>query len=135
MIKYLLDTNIVIFTIKRRPAALLPKFNQHADQLAISTITLAELVFGAEKSMNPERNLAVVNDFVSRLCVLPYDEAAACHYGDIRANLEKQGKKIGENDLHIAAHARSKGLIVVTNNTREFERVDGLRLEDWTSSS
>lgn len=135
MIKYLLDTNIVIFTIKRRPAALLPKFNQHADQLAISTITLVELVFGAEKSMNPQRNLAVVNDFVSRLCVLAYDEAAACHYGDIRANLEKQGEKIGENDLHIAAHARSKGLIVVTNNTREFERVDGLRLEDWVTSS
>lgn len=131
MIKFLLDTNIIIFTIKRRPSSLLPKFNQHASQLAISAITLAELVFGAEKSMNPTKNLATVNDFVSRLTVLPYDELAAFHYGDIRASLEKQGKRIGENDLHIAAHARSKGLIVVTNNTREFERVEGLRIEDW----
>ncbi|EPL9572417.1 type II toxin-antitoxin system tRNA(fMet)-specific endonuclease VapC [Providencia rettgeri] len=131
MIKYLLDTNIVIFTIKRRPESLLPKFNQYASQLAISSITLAELVFGAEKSMNPAKNLAVVSDFVSRLMVLPYDDLAAFHYGDIRASLERQGRRIGENDLHIAAHARSKGLIVVTNNTREFEIVDGLRLEDW----
>ncbi|HDN2510478.1 TPA: tRNA(fMet)-specific endonuclease VapC [Providencia rettgeri] len=131
MIKYLLDTNIVIFTIKRRPESLLPKFNQYASQLAISSITLAELVFGAEKSMNPAKNLSVVSDFVSRLMVLPYDDLAALHYGDIRASLERQGRRIGENDLHIAAHARSKGLIVVTNNTREFERVDGLRLEDW----
>ncbi|MDC9613401.1 tRNA(fMet)-specific endonuclease VapC [Xenorhabdus khoisanae] len=132
MIKYLLDTNIVIFTIKRRPESLLPKFNQHASQLAISTITLAELIFGAEKSSNPEKNLATVEDFTSRLTVLPYDEQAAFHYGNIRAVLEKQGKRIGDNDLHIAGHARSKGLIVVTNNTREFNRVDGLRVEDWT---
>lgn len=132
MIKYLLDTNIVIFTIKRKPESLLPKFNQHADQLGISAITLAELIFGAEKSMNSAKNLATVNDFVSRLLVLPYDEQAAFHYGDIRANLEKKGKRIGDNDLHIAAHARSKGFVVVTNNTREFERVEGLRTEDWT---
>ncbi|CDH20739.1 putative ribonuclease VapC2 (fragment) [Xenorhabdus bovienii str. kraussei Quebec] len=85
--------------------------------------------------MNPTKNLATVNDFVSRLAVLPYDEQAAFHYGDIRAILEKKGKRIGDNDLHIAAHARSKGLIVVTNNTREFERVDGLRIEDWTQPS
>lgn len=132
MIKYLLDTNIVIFTIKRKPESLLPKFNQHTHQLAISAITLAELIFGAEKSMNSAKNLTTVNDFVSRLTVLSYDEQAAFHYGDIRANLEKKGKRIGDNDLHIAAHARSKGLIVVTNNTREFERVEGLRVEDWT---
>lgn len=132
MIKYLLDTNIVIFTIKRKPVSLLPKFNQHTNQLAISAITFAELIFGAEKSMNSAKNLATVNDFVSRLTVLPYDEQAAFHYGDIRANLEKKGKPIGDNDLHIASHARSKGLVVVTNNTREFERVEGLRIEDWT---
>lgn len=132
MIKYLLDTNIVIFTIKRKPESLLPKFNQHANQLAISVITLAELIFGAEKSINVNKNLAIVNDFVSRLAVLPYDEQSAFHYGDIRASLEKKGKVIGDNDLHIAAHARSKGLIVVTNNTRVFKRVEGLRTEDWT---
>ncbi|QBY46566.1 type II toxin-antitoxin system VapC family toxin (plasmid) [Arsenophonus nasoniae] len=132
MIKYLLDTNIVIFTIKRKPVSLLPKFNQHTNQLAISAITFAELIFGAEKSMNSAKNLATVNDFVSRLTVLPYDEQAAFHYGDIKANFEKKEKPIGDNDLHIAAHARSKGLVVVTNNTREFERVEGLRIEDWT---
>ena len=132
MIKYLLDTNMVIFTIKRKPESLLPKFNQHTNQLAISAITLAELIFGAEKSMNTAKNLATVYDFVSRLAVLPYDEQAAFHYGDIRANLETKGKRIGDNDLHIAAHARSKGLIVVTNNLKEFERVEGLRIEDWT---
>lgn len=90
MIKYLLDTNIVIFTIKRKPVSLLPKFNQHTNQLAISAITFAELIFGAEKSMNSVKNLATVNDFVSRLTVLPYDEQAAFHYGDIKANLEKK---------------------------------------------
>ncbi|MCL2896760.1 type II toxin-antitoxin system tRNA(fMet)-specific endonuclease VapC [Brenneria tiliae] len=132
MIKYLLDTNIVIFTIKRRPEFLLPRFNQNAELLAISTITLAELVFGAEKSSSPERNLATVDDFVSRVMVLPYDESAAFHYGNIRATLEKAGTRIGDNDLHIAGHARSRGLIVVTNNTKEFDRVDGLRVEDWT---
>ncbi|MBS9423131.1 type II toxin-antitoxin system tRNA(fMet)-specific endonuclease VapC [Photorhabdus caribbeanensis] len=132
MIKYLLDTNIVIFTIKKRPESILPKFNKNTDLMAISTITLAELIFGAEKSGNPERNLAVIEDFASRLTILPYDEQAAFHYGNIRASLEKIGKRIGDNDLHIAGHARSKGLIVVTNNTKEFNRVDGLRVEDWT---
>lgn len=124
MIKYLLDTNIVIFTIKRKPVSLLPKFNQHTNQLAISAITFAELIL-VLKSMNSAKNLATVNDFVSRLTVLPYDEQAAFHYGDIKANFEKKRKPIGDNDLHIAAHARSKGLVVVTNNTREFERVEG----------
>ncbi len=76
--------------------------------------------------------MAVIEDFVSRLTILPYDEQAAFHYGNIRASLEKIGKRIGDNDLHIAGHARSKGLIAVTNNTKEFNRVDGLRVENWT---
>ncbi|MDC9581888.1 type II toxin-antitoxin system VapC family toxin [Xenorhabdus sp. PR6a] len=126
---------MVIFTIKKRPEFSLPEFNQHAIQIAISTITLAELIFGVEKSANPTKNLATVLDFVSRLTIIPYDEQAAFHYGNIRAILEKQGQRIGDNDLHIAGHARSKGLIVVTNNTREFNRVDGLRVEDWTKES
>ncbi len=132
MIKYLLDTNIVIFTMKRRPPSLLPKFNHKSHLMAISSITLGELVFGAEKSSNPAKNLAAVEEFTSRLMVLPYDEHAAFHYGGIRAALEKQGKRIGDNDLHIAGHARSRGLIVVTNNVREFCRVDGLIVADWT---
>lgn len=132
MIKYLLDTNIVIYAITKRPKSLLPKFNQNAELMAISTITLAELVFGAEKSNYPERNLKIVEDFISLLTVLHYDENAAFHYGSIRAELEKKGKRIGDNDLHIAGHARSKGLIVVTNNTKEFNRVSGLMIENWT---
>ena len=87
---------------------------------------------GVEKSTTPDRNLHTVEDFVSRLEVLPYDSEAAAHYGDIRANLERKGLAIGVNDLHIAGHARSHGFVLVTNNTREFERVEGLRIIDWT---
>ena len=132
MLKYMLDTNIVIYVIKRRPPALRQVFNQHVGQIGISTITFAELMHGVEKSSVPERNLRTVEDFVSRMEVLPYDSDAALHYGDIRADLERKGTTIGVNDLHIAGHARSAGLVLVTNNSREFERVEGLRVIDWT---
>jgi tRNA(fMet)-specific endonuclease VapC len=131
MLKYLLDTNIVIYVIKRRPPEVLEIFNRHHDRMAISAITLAELVHGAEKSSDVSRNISVIEDFASRLVVLPYDEKSAWHYGQIRAALEKTGQTIGVNDLHIAAHARSNGLTLVTNNLREFERVPGLMLENW----
>ncbi|MFI3186127.1 MAG: tRNA(fMet)-specific endonuclease VapC [Methylococcaceae bacterium] len=131
MLKYLLDTNIVIYVIKRRPLEVLNSFNEHAGQLAISSITLAELLHGVEKSSRPEHNRRQVEDFVSRLEVLDYTAKAAAHYGDIRALLEQQGKIIGVNDLHIAAHARSEGLILVSNNLKEFERVEALRFENW----
>lgn len=131
MLKYMLDTNIVIYVIKRRPLEVLATFNKHVGQMCISSITLAELLHGVEKSSQPEHNLRRVEDFISRLDVLEYTAKAAAHYGDIRANLEKQGNTIGVNDLHIAGHARSEGLILVTNNEREFTRVDGLRLENW----
>ena len=131
--KYMLDTNIVIYVIKRRPIELLEIFNANADRMCISTITLAELLHGVEKSRQQAKNLHIVEDFISRLSVLDYGKKAASHYGQIRAELEKKGTPIGVNDLHIAAHARSEGLILVTNNIREFERVDGLRLENWAS--
>jgi tRNA(fMet)-specific endonuclease VapC len=131
MLKYLLDTNIVIYVIKQRPLAVLDIFNRHHGRMAISSITLAELAHGAEKSSDLSRNMAVVEDFVSRLNVLAYDDKAAWQYGNIRATLEKAGQPIGVNDLHIAAHARSNGLTLVTNNLREFERVPGLLLENW----
>lgn len=133
MLKYLLDTNIVIYVIKQRPMQVLEVFNRHHGRMAISSITLAELVHGAEKSSDVSRNTAVVEDFVSRLAVLPYDDKAAWQYGNIRAALEKLGQPIGINDLHIAAHARSNGLTLITNNMREFERVPGLLLENWVS--
>lgn len=132
MLKYMLDTNIVIYVIKRRPVELLSTFNAHSGQMCISSITLAELIHGIEKSTQPERNRRTVEDFVSRLDILNYDDSAAAHYGDIRADLERKGTMIGVNDLHIAGHARSQGLIMVTNNTKEFERVEGLRITDWT---
>lgn len=131
MIKYLLDTNIAIYVIKRRPPEALKIFNRHAGQMAISSVTLAELLHGAEKSARPEHNLRQIEDFVSRLEVLDYGRKAAEHYGDIRADLERKGTPIGVNDLHIAGHARSEGFILVTNNLCEFERVDALRLDNW----
>ncbi|HRO37991.1 tRNA(fMet)-specific endonuclease VapC [Thauera sp.] len=131
MLKYMLDTNIAIYVIKRRPPQLLGVFNEHAGRMCISTVTLAELIHGAEKSARKAHNLAQVEDFVSRLVALDYHHKAAAHYGDIRADLERKGTPIGVNDLHIAGHARSEGLVLVTNNLREFERVEGLRLENW----
>lgn len=131
MLKYMLDTNIVIYVIKRRPLAVLDTFNQHAGQMCISSITLSELLHGVEKSAQPEHNLRQVESFVSRLDVLDYSNKASAHYGDIRSDLEKKGKTIGVNDIHIAGHARSEGLILVTNNLKEFERVEALRLDNW----
>jgi tRNA(fMet)-specific endonuclease VapC len=131
MIKYMLDTNIVIYIIKRRPIELLDLFNQHTGQLCISSITLAELMHGVEKSQYIDKNLKSVEDFISRLEVLEYGQKAASHYGEIRAYLERKGTPIGVNDLHIAGHARSEGFIVVTNNLKEFDRVVGLRTQNW----
>ncbi len=131
MLRYLLDTNIVIYVLKRRPVAVLATFNDNASRMAISSITLAELLHGAEKSSRVSENLAVVEDFCSRLDVLPYGPKAAQHYGAIRAALEKRGQPIGVNDMHIAAHARSEGLVLVTNNMGEFLRVPGLEVENW----
>ena len=100
--------------------------------MAISSITLAELLHGAEKSNAPARSLAVVEDFCTRLEVLPYGAKAAQHFGSIRSALEKRGVTIGVNDLHIAAHARSEGMTLVSNKLREFERVEALQLANWS---
>jgi tRNA(fMet)-specific endonuclease VapC len=133
MLRFLLDTNIVIYVIKRKPPEMMAVFNRHAGHMGISSITLAELMQGVEKSSRPEANLAVVEDFCSRLEVLPYSAKAAQHYGSIRAALERLGNPIGVNDLHIAGHARSEGLTLVTSNLREFERVPGLQLDNWVA--
>ncbi|HEU0230919.1 MAG TPA: type II toxin-antitoxin system VapC family toxin [Burkholderiaceae bacterium] len=135
MLRYLLDTNIVSYVLKRRPVEVLTIFNANASRMAISSITLAELFHGAEKSSRVGENLSVIEDFCSRLDVLPYGVKAAQHYGAIRAALEKQGQPIGVNDLHIAGHARSEGLVLVTNNVSEFARVPALEVENWMSAS
>ena len=133
MLKYLLDTNIVIYVMKRRPLQVLQIFNESAHRMAISALTLSELFHGAEKSERVSENLGAIDDFCSRLEVLPYTARASQHYGAIRSALEKSGQTIGVNDLHIAAHARSEGLILVTNNVGEFARVPALQIENWTS--
>jgi tRNA(fMet)-specific endonuclease VapC len=135
MLRYLLDTNIVIYVLKRRPVEVLSSFNANASRMAMSSITLAELLHGAEKSSRVSDNLAVIEDFCSRIEVVPYGPKAAQHYGAIRAALEKLGQPIGMNDMHIAAHARSEGLVLVTNNTGEFARVPALEVENWVHTA
>ncbi|MEI7873946.1 MAG: type II toxin-antitoxin system VapC family toxin [Alphaproteobacteria bacterium] len=127
----MLDTNLCIRVLRDRPETLRERFNREADGLCISTIVLTELLHGAAKSARPEHNRREVEQFAARLEVLPFDAEAAGHAADIRAALERQGQAIGGYDLLIAGHARSRGLIVVTGNLGEFNRVDGLRCEDW----
>jgi len=134
MLKYMIDTNICIFTSKNKPSEVRSAFERHHDQICISTVTLMALFYGAEKSAFPERNLEVIEGLAARMQVLDFDLKAAGHTGQLRAELQKQGKSIGAYDFMIAGHARSLGLILVTNNLREFERVPGLRVEDWVQS-
>jgi len=127
----MLDTNICIYAIKKKPIEVIQQFSKNQDYICISSITLMELYYGAEKSSNPQKNLAEIELFVANLIILDYDNYAAAHTAQIRAELAKSGKTIGSYDVMIAGHTRSLGLICVTNNLREFERVDGLRLENW----
>lgn len=127
----MLDTNICIYTIKNNPAIVREKFQQHQHHLCISSIVLSELLYGAEKSDTPTKSLALIEGLAARLEVLDFDENAAAHSAEIRAELAKKGTPIGHYDMLIAGHARSRGLILVSNNLREFERVGGLRLENW----
>lgn len=131
MLAYMLDTNICIHVMKTYPPAVREKFNDLAEQLCISSITLGELHYGAEKSARRAANLIAIEHFVARLEMLPFANKAAAHYGQIRAELERAGTPCGPHDIQIGAHARSEGLIIVTNNVREFSRMPGLRVENW----
>ncbi len=131
MLTYMLDTNICIYVMKSYPPELLETFNRAAEQLCISSITLGELHYGAEKSARRDENLSAIRQFVARLDVLPFGEKAAAHYGQIRAELARAGTPCGPHDMQIGGHARSEGLIVVTNNVREFVRMPGVRTENW----
>lgn len=131
--KYMLDTNICIYAIKHKPDIVIKKFLSHdPEEICISAITYAELMHGVEKSMAVEKNRVAMSLFLSPITILQFDERAAEEYGRIKAELEKKGTPIGPMDTLIAGHARSSGLILVTNNTREFSRVAGLAVEDWT---
>ena len=132
--RYMLDTNVAIHTIRHRPRDVRAKFIAHQGHMCISTISLMELFYGAEKSTQPDRNLRDIEAFASRLTILPYDREAAMHTGSIRAALARVGTPIGPYDQMIAGHARSRGLIVVTANTDEFKRVPGISVEDWTTA-
>lgn len=135
MLRYMLDTNLCIRVLRDRPQFIRARFNAEADGLCMSTIVLTELLHGAAKSARPVDNRMEVERFASRVEVLPFDANAAAHAGDIRATLEREGRPIGGYDVLIAGHARSRGLIVVTGNLGEFERVAGLRSEDWLAGS
>ena len=131
MLAYMLDTNICIHVMKTYPPAVREKFNALAEQLCISSITLGELHYGAEKSARRAENLLAIEHFAARLEVLPFAGKAAAHYGQLRAELERAGTPCGPHDMQIGGHARSEGLIVVTNNMREFARMPGVRVENW----
>jgi tRNA(fMet)-specific endonuclease VapC len=131
-VRYLLDTNTCIYIAKHNPPAVRERFaRQASSDLVMSVVTFGELRFGAEKSQSKEKARAAIQQLRSRIEVCPLPIAAAEHYGEIRAELQKNGQPIGNNDLWIAAHARAEGWVVVTNNEREFERVPGLVVENW----
>ncbi len=130
--KYMLDTNMCIFLLKHKPIQVIRRFLQHdPGDICISSITYAELVHGIEKSQAKERNRISLMVLLSEIQIMPFDDLAAQIYGVLKTELQKKGTPIGPMDTLIAAHAKSLDLILVTNNTREFERVADLRLEDW----
>lgn len=134
--KYMLDTNICIYTIKHKPENVIRRFLEHDPcEMCVSSITYAELMNGVEKSLAPEKNRMAITMFLSPLTVLDFDGRAAEEYGTIRADLEKKGTPIGSMDMLIAGHARAEHLIIVTNNTREFNRIEGLVVENWVQES
>src|ERR1700733_6925860 len=134
MLRYLLDTNLCIRVLRDRPQGLRARFNANAEALCLSDVVLYELLYGAERSNDPPRIRREVEHFAGRLTVLPFDSEAAAHTAEIRGDLERRGCVIGPYDLMIAGHARSRGLVVVTGNLEEFQRVHGLRCEDWQSA-
>lgn len=129
---YMLDTNICIYVMKKKPENVLRRFREEMDGgICISSITLAELEYGMKHSSDPVKNEQALLRFLAPLSVLPFGAAAASEYGEIRAYLQSRGTPIGPLDMLIAAHARVEGMTLVTNNMREFERVPELDLENW----
>jgi tRNA(fMet)-specific endonuclease VapC len=130
--RFLLDTNICIYIIKRKPQQVIERFDTlQPSDIGISSITVAELEYGASKSQKPEQNKAALQQFLLPLEILVFDQQAAQVYGIIRADLERQGQVIGSLDMLIAAQAKSEGIVLVTNNVREFSRIPDLKLENW----
>ena len=131
--KYLIDTNICIYIMNNRPLDVIKKFKQlNLGEIGVSTITVSELQYGVAKSTSRKENQHRLDEFLSPLEILTYNEIAARTYGDIRFQLKKRGESIGPLDLLIAAHALSRNLILVTNNDKEFKRIEQLEVENWT---
>ena len=132
MIKYLIDTNICIYIINKRPIGIIHKFKLFdVGEIGVSTITVSELQYGVSKNKNRRLNKQRIEEFLFPLEILPYDEIAASIYGDIRLQLGKRGEPIGPLDLLIAAHALSRNLVLISNNEKEFKRVKNLKVENW----
>lgn len=132
MLQYLLDTNICIYIAKQKPLSVLRKFEQlTVGQVAMSTITYGELLFGAHKSHHPRLAMKVLEELTSLIPALPISVETGKFYGEIRSKLEKQGQPIGNNDLWIAAHALDLGVVLITNNSKEFVRIPHLKVENW----
>jgi tRNA(fMet)-specific endonuclease VapC len=132
--KYMLDTNICIYLIKRKLPKILKHFQSHVPgDIGVSSITLAELRYGVAKSRHSERNQQALDEFILPLEIADFDERAAESYGMVRASLEKEGKPIGPMDTLIGAHALSLGVTLITNNTREFKQIRRLNIADWSS--
>jgi tRNA(fMet)-specific endonuclease VapC len=128
----MLDTNICIYIIKNKPKSVKERFKEfEIGELCISTITVSELMYGAFKSNFVEKNIKAIESFLMPFDIVDYDFMASVEYGKIRASLEKKGQVIGNMDMQIAGHALALDLVLVTNNTREFERIDRLRLDNW----
>ncbi len=129
--RYMLDTNICIYLINKRPAKVLDHFRRlEVGDIGVSSVTVAELAYGVAKS-GSERNRAALEGFLLPLEIADFDQKAAWKFGEIRSALERAGKPIGPYDVQIAAHALALGCVVVTNNLREFQRVPGLKVENW----
>ncbi|QFS84807.1 tRNA(fMet)-specific endonuclease VapC [Roseivivax sp. THAF197b] len=131
MLRYMLDTNILIYTIKNKPEAVRKQFEAHDGEMCASSVTAMELLYGAHKSQFVRRNLDVIEGLLGRIDILDFDLSAAEHAGQIRAELATSGTSIGPFDVMIAGHARSRGMCLITNNEGEFSRVSGLRLGNW----
>ena len=130
--KYMLDTNTCIYIIKNKPENVIQKFMEHnPDDICISAITYAELAHGVEKSGAREKNRIALMVFLSEIQIVTFDDLAAQVYGVVKSDLQKKGTPIGPLDTLIAAHAKALNMTLVTNNTKEFARVDGLEFEDW----
>jgi len=133
MIKYMLDTDICSYIMREKPLEVLRRFDAlEMEQFSISVITYAEFMFGIENSPNSKKHRATVEKFILHVDILPWDQSAAQHYGQIRVDLQKQGNPIGAMDMMIAAHARANKRTLITNNEKHFSRVSKLKIENWT---